>query len=359
MPNKPATQQRLLAENDDLRARLAQAEEALREMRSGEVDALFVSGVGGAQLFTLKDADQSFRVLVEEMIEGALTITAEGVIVYANRRLAGMLKTPLEKVIGSAVRTWIAPGSQSILQSLLGNGAGVERRGELSLAASDGTMMPAYLSVSNLPIEGRPDAYCLVAFDLTERKRMEDQVHQMAFYDLLTKLPNRRLLDDRLSQAMSASNRSGCFGALMFLDLDNFKSLNDSHGHEVGDLLLIEVAVRLKRCVREMDTVARFGGDEFVVMLSELSVDGSDSAKRAGIVAEKIRAALAKPYVLRVQHEGNAETTVEHHCTASIGVALFNKHNASQENILKWADAAMYQAKKAGGDSIRFYASQA
>lgn len=358
MAHKPATRQWLLAENDHLRVRLAQAEEALREMRSGEVDALFVAGVDGTQLFTLKDADQSFRVLVEEMSEGALTMTALGVIVYANRRLAGMLKAPLEKVIGSAVRTWIAPGSEPILQSLLEKGAGDERRGELSFAASDGTMMPVYLSVSNLPIEGRPDAYCLVAVDLTERKRIEDQMHQMAFHDLLTKLPNRRLLNDRLSQAMSASNRSGCFGALMFLDLDNFKSLNDSHGHEVGDLLLIEVAVRLSRCVREMDTVARFGGDEFVVMVSELSGDGSSSAKRAEIVAEKIRAALAKPYVLIVQHEGNAETTVEHHCTASIGVTLFNKHNASHENIFKSADAAMYQAKKAGGDLIRFYASQ-
>jgi diguanylate cyclase (GGDEF)-like protein len=251
-------------------------------------------------------------------------------------------------VIGSTLRTWIAPGSQPSLQSLLKKGAGEERRGELVLAASDGTGLPVLLSVNNLSIEGMPDAYCLVAIDLT-----------MAFYDLLTKLPNRRLLNDRLSQAMSACKRSGCFGALMFLDLDNFKSLNDSHGHEVGDLLLIEVAVRLKRCLREMDTVARFGGDEFVVMVSDLSVDESDSAKQAGIVSEKIRAALAKPYVLRVQHEGNAETTVEHHCTASIGVALFEKHNASQEDILKWADTAMYQAKKAGGDSIRFYASQA
>jgi diguanylate cyclase (GGDEF)-like protein/PAS domain S-box-containing protein len=319
---------------------------------------LFVAGVDGPSC-TLKDTDQSFRLLVEEMSEGALTMTAQGVMVYANRRLAGMLKTPLEKVIGSTVRTWIAPASQPVLQSLLAKGAAKERRGELFLVASDGTMMPVYLSVSNLPIEGRPDAYCLVAVDLTERKRIEDQVHQMAFHDLLTNLPNRRLLNDRVSQAMSASNRSGCFGALMFLDLDNFKSLNDSHGHEAGDLLLIQVATRLKRCIREMDTVARFGGDEFVVMISELSADGSSSAERADIIAEKIRAALAKPYVLTVPHEGGAATTVEHHCTTSIGVALFNKHDASQENIFKWADAAMYQAKKAGGDSIRFHASQA
>ena len=119
MPNKPATQQQLLAENEDLRDRLAQAAEILREMRSGEVDALVIPEMGGAQLFTLKDVDQSFRILLEGMSEGALTMTAEGVIVYANLRLAGTLKMPLQKVIGSAVRTWIAPDSQSILQSLL------------------------------------------------------------------------------------------------------------------------------------------------------------------------------------------------------------------------------------------------
>ncbi len=173
MPNKPASQPQLLAENEGLRVRLAQAEETLREMRSGEVDALFVSGVGGAQLFTLKDADQSFRILVEEMSEGALTMTAEGVIVYANRSFAGLLKTPLEKVMGSAVRTWIAPESQPIFQSLLEKGAGEERREELILAAGDGTWVPVYLSVSNLPISGSSDAYCLVAIDLTEHNRIE------------------------------------------------------------------------------------------------------------------------------------------------------------------------------------------
>lgn len=173
MPSKPATQQQLLAENEDLRVRLGEAEETLREMRSGGVDALIVSGVGGAQLFTLKNADQSFRLLVEEMSEGALTMTAQGVIVYANHSFAGLLKTPLEKVMGSAVRTWIAPDSQSILQSLLSKGAGEERRAELMLAASDGTQVPVYVSVSNLPLEGSPDAYCLVAVDLTEHNRVE------------------------------------------------------------------------------------------------------------------------------------------------------------------------------------------
>ena len=120
-------------------------------------------------------------------------------------------------------------------------------------------------------------------------------------------------------------------------------------------MLLIEAAYRLKTCVREMDTVARFGGDEFVVVIGELGVDKSASAAQAGIIAEKIRAALAKPYVLKIRHEGAAEATIEHRCTASIGVALFGGHEASQEDILKRADSAMYQAKAAGCDLIRFF----
>ena len=122
---------------------------------------------------------------------------------------------------------------------------------------------------------------------------------------------------------MAACKRSGCYGALMFLDLDNFKLLDDTHGHEVGDMLLIEVADRLKSCVRDMDTVARFGGDEFVVMISELNVDKSKSATQAGVIAGKIRAALARPYVFKMQHGEKAETTFEHRCTASIGVTLW------------------------------------
>jgi diguanylate cyclase (GGDEF)-like protein/PAS domain S-box-containing protein len=191
--------------------------------------------------------------------------------------------------------------------------------------------------------------------DITERKQMEDQIRQLAFHDTLTALPNRRLLNDRLRQAMAASERSACYGALFFLDLDNFKLLNDTRGHEVGDLLLIEAAGRLKGCVREMDTVARFGGDEFVVMVTELSVDKPESAAQADIIARKISAELAKPYVFHVRHEGAAGTTIEHCCTASIGVVLFGKDDAGQDDILKWADTAMYQAKESGSGLIRYY----
>ena len=219
-----------------------------------------------------------------------------------------------------------------------------------------------HISVSGDPVfngAGEFTGYRGVGTDITERKQMEDQVRQLAFYDPLTRLPNRRLLDDRLRQTMASSKRSGCYGALMFLDLDNFKPLNDLHGHAVGDLLLVEVAERLRSCVREMDTVARFGGDEFVVMLSELGANKAESATQAAIVAEKIRIRLSEPYLLTIKREGKADTTVEHHCTVSIGVTLFINHEASQDDILKWADAAMYQAKEAGRNSIRFYESPA
>jgi diguanylate cyclase (GGDEF)-like protein/PAS domain S-box-containing protein len=197
-----------------------------------------------------------------------------------------------------------------------------------------------------------------VIIDITERKRMEEQVHQLAFYDPLTQLPNRRLLDDRLSQTLAAVKRSPRYGALMFLDLDNFKALNDTQGHAVGDLLLMELAVRLKSCVREMDTVARFGGDEFVVMISELGVEEPESTLQASSIAEKIRSALTAPYVLKVQRDGKTEKIVEHRCTASIGVALFGKHESNQEQILMQADRAMYQAKETGSNLIRFYGSK-
>ncbi len=190
--------------------------------------------------------------------------------------------------------------------------------------------------------------------DITERKQMEEQVRQLAFYDPLTKLANRLLLRDRLTQAISAGKRSHCHIAVMFIDLDNFKSLNDTHGHVIGDLLLIEVASRLKNCVREHDTVARFGGDEFVVMLNELDVDKAKSILQTTIVAEKIRHILSKPYRLIISHHGQSDITVEHDCTASIGVALIN-HEGNQDDIMEWADAAMYEAKEAGRNSIRFY----
>ena len=191
--------------------------------------------------------------------------------------------------------------------------------------------------------------------DITERKQMEEQVHRLAFYDTLTQLPNRRLLDDRLRQAIEISKRNACYGAVMFLDLDNFKPLNDSHGHAVGDLLLIEASKRLKSCIRLIDTVARFGGDEFVVILSTLNSDKDQAVIEIMKVAEKIRLALSTPYTLMIHRSDLNAATIEHHCSASIGIALFSPLPSNQEDVLKWADAAMYQAKATGKNAICIY----
>jgi len=187
--------------------------------------------------------------------------------------------------------------------------------------------------------------------DDTRNKELQEQIRQLAFIDPLTALPNRRLLLDRLEQALAANQRSEGFGALMFLDLDNFKPLNDQHGHGAGDLLLLEVARRLKACVRGVDTVSRIGGDEFVVLLGELAADQAQAAEQASKLAEKVRFSLAEPYLLPVSN--NAEA-IKHHCSASIGVVLIEPQHKSVEGLLKWADAAMYLAKEEGRNRVNF-----
>jgi diguanylate cyclase (GGDEF)-like protein/PAS domain S-box-containing protein len=190
--------------------------------------------------------------------------------------------------------------------------------------------------------------------DISDRKAAERQIRHLAYYDVLTQLPNRRLLTDRLEQAMVTSHRTQRFVALMFLDLDNFKPLNDKYGHDVGDLLLIEVANRISNCTRQMDTVARFGGDEFIVMIRELDTDHATSKMQAQIVAEKVRTALSESYTLKLQIDNDQTTEIQHHCTASIGVVLFADRDNTQEDILKWADIAMYRAKMNGGNNVQF-----
>jgi diguanylate cyclase (GGDEF)-like protein len=182
--------------------------------------------------------------------------------------------------------------------------------------------------------------------NITARKQAEEKIHYQAFYDELTQLPNRRLFMDRLQQAYLSTGRIDRTNALLFIDLDNFKTLNDTLGHYIGDLLLQQVAQRLESCVRNGDTVARLGGDEFMVLLENLSGQPMEASAQTEIVSEKILAAISQPYVLD-SHEYN--------CTASIGATLFNGRSLAPEELMKQADIAMYQAKKAGRNTAHFF----
>jgi diguanylate cyclase (GGDEF)-like protein/PAS domain S-box-containing protein len=231
------------------------------------------------------------------------------------------------------------------------------RRGYLSdmefdVIRKDGTVFTGLIHATAIyDAEGNYLMSRSTLFDITDRKHSERVIQNLAFYDSLTQLANRRLLNDRLYQAMAASNRSGLYGALMFLDLDNFKPLNDNYGHHVGDLLLIEVANRIKSCVRATDTVSRFGGDEFVVLLSELDADEKESTQLAKLLAEKLRIKLAEPYILAAPMADSSP--VQHHSTCSIGVTLFVNNQDTVDEIIKRADQAMYEAKESGRNQIR------
>ncbi|MEO8858613.1 MAG: EAL domain-containing protein, partial [Burkholderiaceae bacterium] len=206
-----------------------------------------------------------------------------------------------------------------------------------------------WVSVSGTPIfdgEGKFCGYRGVGRDITEQKLAAGQIHALAFYDALTQLPNRRLLIEQLKKAVATHERSQHQAAVLFIDLDNFKTLNDTLGHETGDLLLYQVARRLEACVRHSDTVARFGGDEFVVMLADLDVDLTEAAVQAEQVSHKILIAFDPPFVLAGR---------EHRSTPSIGITLFGKDHKGVEDLLKQADLAMYQAKAAGRNTVRVF----
>jgi diguanylate cyclase (GGDEF)-like protein/PAS domain S-box-containing protein len=219
---------------------------------------------------------------------------------------------------------------------------------------SNGEMRSVEVYASPVEVGGKELLFSIV-HDITARKQLEEQMHELAFYDALTKLPNRRLLVDRLGKLQVTSKRSQRYAVLMFLDLDNFKQINDLHGHDMGDLLLVEVSKRLLACIREEDSVARLGGDEFVVMLENLSEHLDAAVLQSETVAEKIRAALSEPYRLHRLGVNGTVDLIEHHCSSSIGVTVFRGQEHALEELLRWTDMAMYQAKEAGRNVIRFF----
>jgi diguanylate cyclase (GGDEF)-like protein/PAS domain S-box-containing protein len=314
----------------------------------------------------LNQSQNLYKLLTEDTVDVLWKADADLFMTYvspSDQRLRGFAA---EEVVGQHVFEMFTEDGVALVKKLMARQPTIEpdgtRKGfvtfEVQHRCKDGRLLWAeVLSRPEYDANGKLVGFHGITRETTKRREMEDQVRQLAFYDPLTKLPNRRLLTDRLNQAMAAGKRSGLCGAVLFLDLDNFKALNDTHGHSAGDLLLIEVAGRLCASVRGMDTVARMGGDEFVVMFRELEGDRAAAQWRAGAIAEKIRVCLSEPYLLALTDRNGDSLNIEHHCTASIGVVLFSGETVSQEEIFMQADAAMYQAKAVGRNCVRFHAT--
>lgn len=307
----------------------------------------------------LNESQALYRLLTEDAQDVLWRTDGQLVLTYISPADEKMRGFRADEVVGHSVFEMFTDEGVEVIKSMLRRRAmedaagGTERflRFQVEHRCKDGRLIwGEMLSKPDRNAQGEIIGYHGITREITERKRLEEQVHQLAFHDPLTHLANRRLMLNHLEQAMSASKRSQRHGALLFLDLDNFKPLNDTYGHGVGDLLLIEVAERLKACVREADTVARFGGDEFVVLLCELSTQPGEAAEQAVAIAEKVRTRLAEPYVLQSAPSAPA---IRHECTASIGVAVFRGRDESQNAVIDRADAAMYRAKEEGRNRIQ------
>jgi diguanylate cyclase (GGDEF)-like protein/PAS domain S-box-containing protein len=307
----------------------------------------------------VRDQEVFFRMITENIDDFIAVLDLQGKRLYNSPSYARLFDN-ISSMKGVDSFAEIHPDDRERIKRIFNQTvqSGVGLRTEFRFVLADGTIRHME-SRGGLVRNSRGQSLhvVVVSRDITERKLTEEKNHNLAFHDTLTKLPNRRLLNDRLFQTMAASKRSGRHAALIFIDLDNFKPLNDQHGHAIGDLLLEEVAHRISDCMREVDTVSRYGGDEFVVLFNELDTDRAKSATEAGVVAEKIRIALAEPYVLTLRRQGLAKTVVEHRCSASIGVVVFVDHEMSQDDIMTSADMAMYQAKQDGRNLIRFFDS--
>jgi diguanylate cyclase (GGDEF)-like protein/PAS domain S-box-containing protein len=282
--------------------------------------------------------------------EGMIVTDTKGVILSANRAFVGLTGYTVEELVGQTARLFRshqrdAEFYQSMWNSVQSTGGW---QGDMNLRTKSGEHCARWLTISAVKSEtGEVTNYIGSYYDISKLKHAEEKIRELAFFDQLTGLPNRVLLIDRVRQALNANIRNRSFGALLFIDLDNFKTLNDSLGHDMGDMLLKNAALRISHCVRADDTVARFGGDEFVVLLANL---GTQKAKAAALqaeaIGEKILAAFTEVFQL---------DTYEYPCTPSVGVTLFSPEDRNVDELLKRADLAMYDAKSAGRNGLRFF----
>lgn len=298
-----------------------------------------------------KQAEQQLRIAatVFESQQGMMVIDANNAILKVNKAFTEITGYTLEEIIGQNPRIFQSDRQDrdfyaAMWESINSTGAW---EGEIWSRRKNGEIFPEYLTITAVKdLDGVVTHYVGTLTDITLRKAAAEKIERLAFYDPLTGLPNRRLLQDRLKLALASSHRNGRKGALLFIDLDNFKTLNDTFGHDMGDLLLQQVAARLSSCVREGDTVGRLGGDEFVIMLKDLSEQALEAAAQAEAIGHKILAIINQPFRLAQR---------DYFTTPSIGATLFTGHEQTVEELLKRADIAMYQAKTSGRNALRFF----
>ncbi|MGZ5052874.1 MAG: bacteriohemerythrin [Methylobacter sp.] len=298
-----------------------------------------------------KQAEQqlSIAAIAFESQEGMLVTDAQKIILQVNQAFVDITGFAANEVIGRKPRILSSGHQNEVFYDNMEKRLKTHHawKGEMWNRRKNGEVYLEYLTITAVIDQyGTVTHYVGIFNDITKSKEAEAEIKHLAFFDPLTGLPNRRLLHDRLRQALVASARNDRQGALLFLDLDNFKDLNDTLGHPIGDLLLQQVAQRLGTAVREHDTVARLGGDEFVLLLEDLSPHPLDAAAQTKSIGNKVLAVLREPFQLEAH---------EYHCTASIGMSIFSGHEHTQDELLKQADIAMYQAKTAGRNVLRFF----
>lgn len=308
-----------------------------------------------AQLFetqeALRSSEERYRTAFEMTLDAvSITRVSDGVFIECNQAYLTMFGYERDEILGHTsleFKSWVDREDRKKLLRA------VDRHShclnlEARLRRRNGSIFWGLVSTSALTLDG-VDCRMSVTRDISEAKKVEEKIRELAFYDSLTSLPNRRLLLDRLEEALTVDQRRGQQRALLFVDLDDFKTLNDTLGHQCGDRLLQEAAKRLSECIRDVDMVARLGGDEFIIMLDNLSDVETEAANQAHAVGRKVLTTLAQPYHLESQ---------DCYCTCSIGITLFRDHQGTPQDVLQQADTAMYRAKQAGRNTVRFFGLQ-
>ena len=326
-----------------------------RKEATGAMDLLI--GVSNITEQRITQQQQQIAAIAFESLEGMLITDAKQVILQINHALTDMTGYTIEELAGQP-RDILDSGRNppaffaKMSTSLKREGKWI---GEIWNRRKNGEVYPAWMTITAVHnTQKELTNFVFTLSDITLKKAAEEQIKNLAFYDPLTKLPNRRLMLDRLEHALSSCGRQKRLGAVLMIDLDNFKTLNDSYGHNIGDKLLRSVATRLESCMRKGDTVSRMGGDEFVVI-----IEGLDETilleKQVETVAKKIITHLSEPYLLTHESNSNKPKAIQYQCSCSIGIALFSEQAVTVDELIKQADTAMYSAKAAGRNTLRFF----